>query len=133
MFKIDKKWGCRKYIVKLFYGDFSLLIDLKLNFLIIWNFIIFIKYIWGFFFLGSGYYICFMWKILKYRKFLFFVELMLSLKVLYYEVYFIFCLVFCNDYNFSICIFLKYILFVIFFYFIFCILDLWGVIDIIDM
>lgn len=107
MFRINKKRGCRKYIVKLFYGDFSLLIDLKLNFLIIRNFIIFIKYIWGFFFLGSGYYICFMWKILKYRKFLFFVELMLSLKVLYYEVYFIFCLVFCNDYNFSICIFLK--------------------------
>lgn len=133
MFRINKKRGCRKHTVKLLYGDFSSLIDSKLNFLTIWNSITSIKHIWGSSSLGSGHHTCFMWKTLKYRKFLSFVELMLSSKALHYEVHFIFCLALCNDHNPSICISLKYISSVIFFYSIFRTLDLWGVIDIIDM
>lgn len=107
MFRINKKWGCRKHTVLLLSGDFSSLIDSKLNFLTIRNSITSIKHIWGSSSLGSGHHTCFMWKTLKYRKFLSFVELMLSSKALHYEVHFIFCLALCNDHNPSICISLK--------------------------
>lgn len=54
MFRIDKKRGCRKHTVKLLFGDFSSLIDSKLNFLTIQNSITSIKHIWGSSSLGSG-------------------------------------------------------------------------------